>query len=60
MAISSIVIKQTRHQLRTQAMLEAGVNPKSWYQQPRSKVEANRKTKVKKGYAKHKAKALDY
>lgn len=60
MSIRSLVIKQSRHQLRSQAMLEAGFNPKSWYQQPMPKVEKNRKAESKKGYCKHRSKSMDY
>lgn len=59
MAVMTIVIKQTTHQLRTQAMLAAGLNPKAWYQQPAAKVERNRKACAKRGYTKHKGRSFD-
>lgn len=55
----SVTIKLEQHQVREQAMLSAGINPKQWSMGACTRVERDRKKESRKGHQKHKGR-LDY
>ena len=51
----TITVQLSQEQLRSSAMLQAGLSPKAWSMKPGGRVERNRKSALKSGYQKHKS-----